>query len=951
MSIQKINFIYPDISYKKDNSKVNIKTFVSSKNISDLKNMPYFYPVSFGGLNGKEKASDLNFDDSIKKYYRLSPDKYQIEAAQCIYDNDDPLVLAPTGTGKTLIAEYAINKNLAEGKRTFYTTPLKALSNEKYTDFSKLYGRENVGLLTGDIKINPDAPVVVMTTEIYRNMLLGEDKEDLEDRLKDVETVVYDEFHYMNDPDRGEVWETSIMYTPPFVQQILLSATADNGEVINKWMNRLLTEKNSQKAAKVINVPADERHVPLKYYIYDPKRSNNSITPLANEKYNIKKLEKSLNPEKKAKLTDKQKDVLREISKAAKLSESVENGILALKQIAPQSDNLSVLEEALVKKLNFERIEAQRAAAILSDKALMTFNEKLKTPSQFSKKDKQDFYSRISQQKVIGSKKIKELQTTKQYNHRLKRALVQYSRLTNGNSTPEDALLKLNKVIKNKNMSVKEFETLLNKMGLNAEYSSDIAKALTVIKKEGYTPFEFDLINVLQKEDKLPAIFFVFSKNQCNKLRNEFLKTGVSLLTPEEKVKAAEIIKKHMDKDVFLGTGETPEALLSGVAVHHAGKMPSYKALVEELAQNKLVKVVFATSTLGAGINVPAKTVVFTQLTRYGGQNGAKGDEKFVSLTSNEFHQMAGRAGRRGKDSIGNVIIMPDRSHGASSIYNLVISKPDAINSNFKPTYSFISHFITREGSTEKLPDAVDKSFLKENLESAGIKPYKVMSKIKKEFIAMSKVLTDKETGCFVEQNGKLVPTLKGEMVSKTRGVDGLLFASVILNGGLEYLSPQELAAVACSLTESSDRDETEPVYLDEVLSYALSGIEQIYSKIIKIQDREHVQLDDIKLNRVNAQYIYQWVNADGEDSRLDWEKIIRYNTKNSKSFNEGDFLKSVNRTIDITEQIKELTSFAIQKAKEQNADAAFIEKMKKINITASKALVLLKRDPVKYEL
>ena len=167
----------------------------------------------------------------------------------------------------------------------------------------------------------------------------------------------------------------------------------------------------------------------------------------------------------------------------------------------------------------------------------------------------------------------------------------------------------------------------------------------------------------------------------------------------------------------------------------------------------------------------------------------------------------------------------------------------------------------------------------------------------------------------------------------------------------MEYLSPQELAAVACSLTESSDRDETEPVYLDEILSYALSGIEQIYSKIMKIQDREHVQLDDIKLNRVNAQYIYQWANADGEDSRLDWEKIIRYNTKNSKSFNEGDFLKSVNRTIDITEQIKELTSFAIQKAKEQNADAAFIEKMKKINITASKALALLKRDPVKYEL
>ena len=198
----------------------------------------------------------------------------------------------------------------------------------------------------------------------------------------------------------------------------------------------------------------------------------------------------------------------------------------------------------------------------------------------------------------------------------------------------------------------------------------------------------------LNKEDKLPAIFFNFSKKQCNNLRDKYLKTGNSLLTKEEKELASEIIKKHVEKGGFFGTNENPASLLSGVALHHAGKMPAYKALVEELAQKKLLKVVFATSTLGAGINVPAKTVVFTQLTRYAGQHGGQNGERFVTLSPSEFAQMAGRAGRRGKDFIGNVIVIPDREHGANCIYNLATSKPDAINSNFKPTYSFISHFI-----------------------------------------------------------------------------------------------------------------------------------------------------------------------------------------------------------------------------------------------------------------
>jgi superfamily II RNA helicase len=107
------------------------------------------------------------------------PDDTQLRSARSLYEGDNTVCIAPTGVGKTAIANYVITKNLNEGKKTYYTTPLKALSNDKYREFCKIYGEENVGLLTGDIKLKKDAPVLIMTTEIYRNILIGEDENDL----------------------------------------------------------------------------------------------------------------------------------------------------------------------------------------------------------------------------------------------------------------------------------------------------------------------------------------------------------------------------------------------------------------------------------------------------------------------------------------------------------------------------------------------------------------------------------------------------------------------------------------------------------------------------------------------------------------------------------------------------------------------------------------------------
>lgn len=964
MSVQKINLTSFNSFQKLYAAKQHQNTHVSNsvqKKQTDLKDMPFCYPVSFGStqkISSAEKENKTTFEDSIKKHFRLNPDKYQIQSAQYIYENADPLVTAPTGTGKTLIAEYAINKNLEDGRRTFYTTPLKALSNEKYTDFCKLYGKDKVGLMTGDIKINPQAPIVIMTTEIYRNMLVGDKSEELKDRLEDVATVIYDEFHYMNEPERGEVWETSIMYTPPELQQLLLSATADNADVIVSWMNRLLREKGSDRTAKIVNVPPEERHVPLKYYIFDEKRSNRSTIPLTKENYNLQKLGKALNPDSKTHLTDKQKEVLSQISIESGQSASPEAGLAILMKKADMSGPIENLEKVLVNRLNYDPIEAQRAAAILADKAQRHMNEALKA-SKSDKEQKSAFYSKGKPQRVISPEKVNDLLLTQtQIARDESRALMQFSRLTGGDTTVADGLIKISDMLRNTDMGVKEFEKRIKNTGLNEKLTDKISHLLTVTRYPEFVPQEFDLINILEQENKLPAIFFKFSKKSCNNLRDKFLKTGKSLLTDDEKEQAAQIIKKHIEKGGFLGTGEDPSSLLSGVAVHHAGKMPAYKALVEELAQNKLLKVVFATSTLGAGINVPAKTVVFTELTRYAGAAASQNGEKFVPLTPSEFQQMAGRAGRRGKDSIGNVIIMPDKDHGPNSIYNLVIAKPDPINSSFKPTYSFISHFIAQDGTEKNLPDAVDKSFLKERLESAGIKAYKSVNKVKDRFKAMSKVLVSPEMECFKEnKEGKLVPTIKGEVVAKARGIDGLVFAETLFNSGLEHLTPQELCAVACALTQADERDMQGSYNLDDMVTDTLMGIDRLYKKIETEQLKANADVNKLVLNRADAQYVAQWANADGQDSRAEWEKLIKENTrsqkdeKNIKRFEEGNFLKSVKDTVDILEQIKESARFAGDKAAYENDDYPMAKKMRTISENAKKAISLLNRDPVAFEL
>ncbi|MBA2334980.1 MAG: DEAD/DEAH box helicase [Blastocatellia bacterium] len=196
----------------------------------------------------RESSGDLRFNAQTPRQIRaaelllsgigvpeqkpLKPDDFQIEALEAI-EKQDVLVTAPTGSGKTWIAREEIRRLLQQKKRAWYTTPLKALTNSKYVEFSAEFGAENVGILTGDRKENVNAPLIVGTTEIYRNQLFDALRSGEQVRT---DFVILDEAHYLADEDRGHVWEEAIILTPPRIRMLLLSATVGRAEQFARWI-------------------------------------------------------------------------------------------------------------------------------------------------------------------------------------------------------------------------------------------------------------------------------------------------------------------------------------------------------------------------------------------------------------------------------------------------------------------------------------------------------------------------------------------------------------------------------------------------------------------------------------------------------------------------------------------------------------------------------------------
>lgn len=193
------------------------------------------------------------------RYQNYELDPFQVQAVEAIDRGESLIVAAPTGCGKTLIAEYAVDVSMDQNKRVIYTAPIKALSNQKYRDFRKRFGEEVVGIQTGDVTINPEGKLLIMTTEIFRNLILEDSR-----RLSDIYYVIFDEIHYLDDPERGTVWEESIILAPREIRFMCLSATVPNIHELAQWMGAV-------RGTSFTVIEETQRPVPLKHHFYSPK--------------------------------------------------------------------------------------------------------------------------------------------------------------------------------------------------------------------------------------------------------------------------------------------------------------------------------------------------------------------------------------------------------------------------------------------------------------------------------------------------------------------------------------------------------------------------------------------------------------------------------------------------------------------------------------------------------
>ncbi len=205
----------------------------------------------------KDEEPEIHKPGEVVTFKEFTLDEFQVEAIRAIEKNESVVVTAQTGSGKTLIADYIIDKFMHSGKRVIYTAPIKALSNQKFRDFKHTYGAENVGIMTGDVVVNSRAPILIMTTEIYRNMLLCNDPS-----LEHISYVVFDEIHYINDIERGTIWEESLIFSPEAIRFLCLSATIPNAKEFAHWIETI-------KGHKVQVVSNKKRVVPLKHLLFD----------------------------------------------------------------------------------------------------------------------------------------------------------------------------------------------------------------------------------------------------------------------------------------------------------------------------------------------------------------------------------------------------------------------------------------------------------------------------------------------------------------------------------------------------------------------------------------------------------------------------------------------------------------------------------------------------------
>ena len=541
-----------------------------------------------------------SFNDKYSKYfdkYHFQLSSFQKFAIEAIVEGNHILVTAHTGSGKTLPAEFAIQHFASKGKKVIYTSPIKALSNQKFYEFTQKFPDISFGILTGDIKTNPEADVLIMTTEILMNTLYAKNRKDDHtgiinnstsltmfemDFENELACVVFDEIHYINDLDRGRVWEETIMMLPHHIQMVMLSATLDSPEKFALWCETRGHSTNINDKTVYLTTTY-ERVVPLTHY---------SFITCTQGIFKI--------------LKDKQLEM----------------------EVMKTTNTLHTIQDA---KGNFNDTNYLRV-----HKTIKLFEDK---------------------------------------NHYVKR------------------------------------QHILNSV---ARHMVD--------------------------NNMLPAICFVLSRKALEQCAKEITTT---LLEDDSKVpyivrrECEQIIRKLPNYEEYLNLPEyisMMSLLEKGVAIHHAGIMPVLREMVELLFAKGYIKLLFATETFAVGINMPTKTVLFTDLNKFDGSG-------MRPLYSHEYTQMAGRAGRRGIDTIGHVIHLTNlfKNIDQNTLKIMMKGKPQTLISKFKISYNLLLNLIDI-GETDYTKYA-KRSMIQNDIENTMQGYYNSISKLQTELDNLSIVL------------------------------------------------------------------------------------------------------------------------------------------------------------------------------------------------------------------
>jgi superfamily II RNA helicase len=526
----------------------------------------------------------------------FTPDPFQMEAVDRI-QREDVLVSAPTGSGKTWIALEASKKYLSRGGRVWYATPLKALSNAKYEEFGEALGRDTLGILTGDRKENPDAPLIVGTTEILRNQLYDAMQEGVD---LDVELVILDEAHYLGDLDRGVVWEEVLIYLPGRVRLLLLSATISNADTVTRWLRRI-------RQTPCAVVQSDVRPVPLHALFMMP---DGEITPFFRGK---------------------------------RLFHKVAN--------YAQSDKS--------RKRGFDR------------------------------------------------------------------------------QTPDMNLI----------------------------------------------------VEALREFDLLPAIIFLKSRADCDRALDSLLPAPLHAHEGGFSDMVEEYLKPYPG---LRNQRQLRRLLVCRAASHHAGQLPGWRLLIEKAMVAGHLEVIFSTSTVAAGVNFPARTVVLLQSDRFNGRT-------FVDMSATDIHQMTGRAGRRGMDKSGFILVAPGRYLDIPLVKELLQSEAEPLESRIAVNFSMVLNLLLShdpEGVRELL--GVSFASFRENPKRAE----KIGRRLLKDFQKHLNLLGELD---YVDVNG--VPTHDGRWAARLRLDHPLLIAELIREGEFSDLEPEELAALIAPFVMDKDKE------------------------------------------------------------------------------------------------------------------------------------------------